>query len=432
VNPWAVQFGAARSFLRQHSTREQVIRFQNTRLRQLIAHACRRVPYYRRLFDRAGLDPRDVRTVADLARIPITTKEDMRAAQPGDTVARGVDVRRLVADTTSGISGDPFTVRRTRLERYMTVLFWLRAFRSYGLRATDRRASVVYSPAAHPRHRGIAGRMLGRIGVYRNLAVNSSRPAADIVRALEAYRPDFVSGYTGTIWHVAQELCRAGPGAIRPRAVTVGAETLTDPMRRTIREAFCAPVYDMYATHELNLVAWQCPETGDLHNCDDGLIVEVLTDGRPAEPGETGELVGTNLYSFALPFIRYRLGDVVTQGSPVCACGLPFSTLRRVEGRMVEYLVLPGGRWLHQSGVVRPILAGAAWIRRMQIVQEREDRVTVRLAPLSPPPAAELRRIEAAFREMLGPGVEAEVAVVPEIKPGPGGKYRLIVPMAGA
>ena len=99
---------------------------------------------------------------------------------------------------------------------------------------------------------------------------------------------------------------------------------------------------------------------------------------------------------------------------------------------MVEYLVLPGGRWLHQSEVVRPILAGAAWIRRMQIVQEREDRVLLRLAPLSPPPPAEVRRIDADFRDMLGPGTETEVDIVPEIGPGPGGKYRLIVPVAGA
>jgi len=83
----------------------------------------------------------------------------------------------------------------------------------------------------------------------------------------------------------------------------VGGETLTEPMRKEIQQAFGGPVYATYGSQELNLIAWECKETGELHTCDDGVMVEVLADGRAAGPGERGELVGTNLHFDAMLFI---------------------------------------------------------------------------------------------------------------------------------
>ena len=82
-------------------------------------------------------------------------------------------------------------------------------------------------------------------------------------------------------------------------------------MRRHITETFAAPVFNLYASNEFNVIAWECQETGELHTCDDGVIIEVLKDGRPAAAGERGEVVGTNLHSFAMPLIRFRLGDII-------------------------------------------------------------------------------------------------------------------------
>ncbi len=78
-------------------------------------------------------------------------------------------------------------------------------------------------------------------------------------------------------------------------------------------------------------MAWECRHSGDLHTCDDGVLVEVLRDGRPAEPGERGEVVVTNLHAYAMPFIRYRIGDLATRGAP-CGCGAPFSTIGEITG----------------------------------------------------------------------------------------------------
>jgi phenylacetate-CoA ligase len=77
-------------------------------------------------------------------------------------------------------------------------------------------------------------------------------------------------------------------------------------------------------------MAWECRHSGDLHTCDDGVLIEVLVDGRPAEPGERGEVVVTNLHAYAMPFIRYRIGDVATREAP-CGCGAPFAAIGEIR-----------------------------------------------------------------------------------------------------
>ena len=118
--------------------------------------------------------------------------------------------------------------------------------------------------------------------------------------------------------------------SVRPRVVIVGGEAATPAMRLRIRETFAAPLCETYASHECPLMAWECRHSGDLHTCDDGVLVEVLRDGRPAEPGERGEVVVTNLHAYAMPFIRYRIGDSGHPGAP-CGCGVPFATIGRIQ-----------------------------------------------------------------------------------------------------
>jgi phenylacetate-CoA ligase len=118
-------------------------------------------------------------------------------------------------------------------------------------------------------------------------------------------------------------------------------------MRELIEEAFGAPIYDTYASIEFNLLAWQCRQTGGLHTCDDGVVMEIMDGARAVREGEEGEVVGTDLHSYAMPMIRYRLGDIATKGRSPCPCGQPFSTIRSIRGRTIDCFTLPDGRVMH-------------------------------------------------------------------------------------
>jgi len=416
-----------------HAAPEEIRAFQNRQLRRLVAHAYENVSYYRRLFDQHGLNPRDIRSVADLPAIPITAKKDLLSLPAAELVARGVDPKRLVTRRTSGSSGEPFTIRRTWFENRLLYQFWRRAMRDLGSRSTDRTASVVLIRPTPPRDNRLPAilhetldSLHQSLGLYRRALVNCLLPPQDIVHALRDFRPDILSGFPGVLSQLAPVITDNDRLSIYPRFVTVGGEVVTPLMRRQISEAFSAPVFDLYSSHEFTLIAWECQETGEFHVCDDSLILEVLKDGHPVAVGERGEVVGTNLHSFAMPFIRYRLGDLVSRGGETCRCGQPFSTIRGIQGRMLDYFPLPDGRLLHPYEIVLLLVNDAAsWIGQYQLTQEREDRIVLRVVPAAPPTPQQLALLEGSGAALLGEGVKFQVTLVPRLQLEPSGKFRV-------
>jgi phenylacetate-CoA ligase len=204
-----------------------------------------------------------------------------------------------------------------------------------------------------------------------------------------------------------------------------GGEVLTPLLRQRIIESVGGRVVEMYGAHELGLVAWQCPGRGTaLHVADDGVVLEILKDGRPAGPGEAGEVVATPLHAFAMRFIRYRLGDLVTRGPAPCPCGAPFSTVLTIQGRMLDHLVMPDGSLVHPYALVPVLLHAGRWLGQYQLTQETRERVVLRVTALAPPAPGELRALEAAIQAGLGAGVHVQLLVVPEIPPEINGKFR--------
>lgn len=268
--------------------------------------------------------------------------------------------------------------------------------------------------------------ILQRLDRLRTDRVNCLLPPEDIVSILKNARPDVVHGYPGVLARVAHAMGDGGRLGIPPRLVIVGGEVLTALTRDQITRGFQAPVFDTYASWEFNLIAWECKETGEYHTCDDSVLVEVIKGGQPARSGERGEVVATSLHSFAMPFIRYRLGDLVTKGSDTCPCGEPYSTIRAIQGRMIDYFMLPGGRVMHPYEIVTVLLyETASWIRQYQLIQEREDRIILKIVSSVTPAPLELARLEASITKLIGRGVECWITLVPEICLEPNAKFRV-------
>jgi phenylacetate-CoA ligase len=389
----------------------------------LVEHAYRAVPYYRRLFDRHGLRPEDIRGLGDLAAIPVTSKADLQACRPEDLTAIPAD--RLLAITTMGSSGEPLTIRRTIRERRVLGALRMAAVHEVGRRMRDRGASITAIRPRDPRYRKLLLRTLQRAGLLRILTVSCLKPPEEIARILQDFRPDVVTGFPGVLSRVAP-LMGGRPGSLWPHLVTTGGEVLTASMRAQIAEGFGPRVVDCYASHEFKLIARECPETGGYHVRDASLIVEVLRNGRPVAPGERGELVGTALHSFTMPFLRYRLGDLVTRGPEPCGCGGPCTTLRAIQGRMIDYFPLADGRLVHPYEITRAMADELGpWLRQYQLTQETEGRIVLRVVPAGPLPLERLAALEQALARVLGPLVRGVVAIVSEIELESTGKFRV-------
>jgi phenylacetate-CoA ligase len=398
------------------------------RLRRLVGHAYERVPFYRERFDRAGVTPADIRSLDDLPRLPVTEKADLIDQPVEAIVARGVDPSSLVATLTSGYSGEPFLVRRTRREQGRWARGWLEDLIRAGLRTRDRVATLFSLRRERPEGTG----PFAALGLVHETPIDCAGEPGEILEALEAARPTFLRGMAGVIARLADETARTGRGTIRPRVVWVSGEVLTPSARHRIETAFGAPVHNAYGTHEVGLVAADCRPSGLMHLGQPGLVVEVLGgDGRPVGAGDTGEVVVTALDFHAAPFIRYRLTDVVTRGPEPCPCGEPAPTLAHIEGRTIDYFEMPDGRTLHPYRILGPAIAVAPPVRQYQLVQEARDRIVLKLVCDEPLDEEGRRRLRESVEPLLGPGVGFRIETVPSIPVNPSGKSRPVLSLVG-
>lgn len=169
-----------------------VLRRQNRRLRRLVEHAYLHVPYYRTLMDNAGLAPADVRGTADLAGFPMTSKKDIKRAAAPDLVSDAVRADRLPEFKTTGSTGVPLVVRRSKAEDLLFHLFRMRAIRSYGLRARDQ---VVRIRSGNLDYIPLSWRLARAFRLYRQSVIDTRDTPQENAARLLALRPDVLTGY---------------------------------------------------------------------------------------------------------------------------------------------------------------------------------------------------------------------------------------------
>jgi phenylacetate-CoA ligase len=416
----AAAAGVAGLFVERIGSAGLLRSYQIARLRALLRHSYATVPFYRQRFQRAGFHPDQLRTLDDLQRVPLTPKDELRVAAEQDVLAKDCNPAGLLRYGTGGSTGQPTEVRFTRFEDLLLRVMRMQVMLGYGLRVWDRRAALVYSDGPHRTS------MLKRLGILRNQTIHAHTPWEQMRTELRGIRPNVIRGYPSIVASAADKLTDEDRNLIRPRFITTDSAKLTDLARSRIETSFGAPVFDVYDCYECNVIAYQCPRSEQYHVLDASVIVEVLHEGRPARPGESGEIAFTSLHTWAAPLIRYMPGDVVERGIDHCSCGAPNSCLANITGRVQDRFVLPDGQSIHPGFLAASIYPLCPVLRSYQIVQEAVDRVVVRLQP-TPGIAFPHARLEAARKNMardLGEGVTLRIDFVDEIPPEPNGKFR--------
>jgi phenylacetate-CoA ligase len=405
-------------------SRAQLLDYQSRALRRLVVHAAGSVPFYQEHFSRAGVSPETIRSAADLTALPPVTKDALRERPVADRLAGSVDPDQLVSISTTGSTGRPFRIYNTWLELRLLHLFRLRAHWQFGRRPGDRLAEIDQPVTRHPNDRKHVGALLRALRLEGRIQLSLFDPPSALLDSLEEFRPHIVTAYPSVLLRLGREL-RQRPRRPQPRFLLTNSEVLTAGARAELSTLWNAPVYQFYDCHECNLIAWDCPAGHGLHCNEDVAVIEVLRDGRPVAPGERGEVTITSLYSYAMPLLRFQLGDVATRGPAPCPCGAPFATLKAVEGRMVDFFRLPDGSWLHPFRLIMDLDGdGGEWVRQYQLVQERQDRIVFSAVPAAGATPERLERFRRNALAAVGHGVEVVARFVDAIEPGPGGKFR--------
>jgi len=420
------------SLAREGWSEERLRRYQERRLRRLLAQAEWHVPLYRELFARAGVRASDFRELADLARFPIVEKDDVRDRFPEGALRAGTDLRRCRIQQTSGSSGRCMEIALSLRCDDARNIFSQRIYGWQGFRWHNRVAYLF--PYRLPFENNLA--------IYRNVWIDARQEADRVLDRIEEVRPVLLAATPSDILDL---LDGASPGRdlrrLGLRALCLHSEPLSRDEREHVESVFGCPVRTNYYCNEVWAIAAEC-ERGSMHQFMDNVVLELVDDaGRAVPDGEPGHVIVTGLHNFVQPFIRYRLGDLaVRRPERGCACGRSLPILERLEGRDDDVFVHPDGRRIQPSRITVAVKSpcfdfpGLQVFRDYQIVQEAPDLVTVHVVPgrdRGPFPHC-ARRGARNLERVLAPGVRVRLAVRERLEAGAGGKRKIFVRAGGA
>jgi phenylacetate-CoA ligase len=419
VKPHHYAFMAA-LLARQRSDAAAIRRLQTTRLRRLLRNAVGEVPYYRELTRGLGLKPEDIRGPEDWPALPLIDKLTLNSLGREQTTSSAVDLRRCLSYSTSGTTGIPLTTYLLPEDAARHHQGWARSYLAGGMKPWDKTAALIGSRTVRP-----GPSWYERLGFWRRYEISAWDDPKEWVRSLRRWKPRVLLGYAANLNLLVEAFRASGSAAGHPEIVFHTSGILDPRSRREIAAGLEARILDIYGSSEGGCLAWECLPCGGYHMAQDMALIEVLRDGRPAVPGETGEVVITPFYGRAMPLLRYRQGDLVTlsRKEPVCGCRFPL--LENIDGRVCDLIRLPGGRTIPPTSIYHTL---DPWpgLRRWRVTQAPADLLVAEIEAAPGFTGSGAREIEAALRSLIGSEAALEVRIVERIPLQPGEKFRAV------
>ena len=325
---------------RLHWDKEKLKRYQGKRLRSIVRYADENIPFYHKQFKAYGVDVEAIRSIDDLSKLPVTKKEEFKKQDPQEIVSKEYELNKLKKVRTSGSTGTPFQVHITPIEDAWRKAIYMRANIACGQKPRDRWV-VLTSPTQF----GDTTNIQRKIGIYAQNCISLFESTENKVAQIEAAHPDVLDGYSGSLFLLAKEVKRRGLKTIKPHLMFGNAELISLESRRFLEDVFGAPYCDQFGCAEIDRSAWQCLERGGYHMDCDSVVTEFLDkNGEAVSAGERGEVTYTSLFNYAMPLIRYSIGDIGEPSNDTCSCGVNLPLMGVVEGRKDSFLTLPNNR----------------------------------------------------------------------------------------
>lgn len=358
----------------QWKTREEIERLQEERLKQVVSFSKDHVPYYRRYLKGA-----DIRSTEDLRKLPIIRKREIQTKCDqflNDRFPKG----SLAKTSTSGSTGAPVNVYHHSSEAHHGPTLEMHQLTEAGVGPLDLQAHIFY--------RTPAPRLFQRAGLFRRRYLSMYSSESDNLKSLKKMNPPVLLCHPSYLIPLAHENLVSGAGVSLKKAFTF-SEMLSPRARELIEKSFSCEVYDAYGVVETSWVAWEC-EKGNKHLHSDSLIAEIVDEkGDPVRDGEYGYLVLTTLWKRSMPIIRYFVGDRTALG-PQCPCGRGLHTLKPLQGRFDDFIVLESGR-LSSARILDVAMRYLPGTLLYQAIQEEPGQLHIKVVPTGGTPGKDVQ-----------------------------------------
>jgi phenylacetate-CoA ligase len=412
---------------------EKILEIQTRRVRAMVAHAYRTVPFYRQAMEERRLRPDDFKSAADLCKLPLLSSEQI-ARSPEQFLSRQFAAGVTLRLNSSGTQGfvkpvyhDPVAVmlalayghrQRVVLSRFVGKTLGYREMTIQRLDGTGYKLRRFYEIHS----------MIPRRLDYGRAFLSPSQTAEDIVAAVNQFAPHVIRGYGSHLGLVFRQAHAKHLSLVKPRVVLYGGDSMSDADMRLIEDAFQVPVLSSYQAVEGLRLAYQCERRAGFHVHLDQVDLRIVDEhGEAVSNGQSGEVVLSNLTNRATVLLNYRLGDVAAYADRPCECGRVLPMLTRIQGRTNDCVILPDHRIIH-SLILMPPLQGVDGMVQLQIVQSGPAHFHIRaVCTMGADWDSTRGELETRARGILGDAVTLDISRVDAISPDASGKVRAVI-----
>ena len=365
--------------------REELEAIQLERLKETVTRVYSKVPAYKKKMDKAGVRPEDIRTLADLSKLPFVTKQDMRDNYPFGLFA--VPREELVRiHASSGTTGKPTVVGYTRGD----LETWTECVSRIACMGGASKTDVAQICFGYGMFTGALGLHYGLENIGATIVPSSTGNSQKQIMYMQDFETSLLvatPSYALRLAEVAREMGVEPKRDLKVRIALVGSELLTDAMREEMHKYWGDEILitSNYGMSELMGpgVSGECLEHCGMHINEDYFIPEIIDPktGEVLPAGEQGELVITCIKKEGIPLIRYRTKDITRLFYEKCKCGRTFCRMENLSGRSDDMLKIRGVN-VFPSQIEEVILSVAELGPHYEIILEREgylDKLTVKV-----------------------------------------------------
>lgn len=403
---------------------------QEKKLQNMIRFAYENVPYYHKLFKELNILPGDIRAIEDLEKLPILTKDTIKA-NFDDFKPANLSSMKYYIKATGGSTGTPFRFRFSKSDRFLSAAILYRGWGYGGYKVGDKMAFLAGSALDV----GTGSYIVKKTHeVTRNLKKLSSfdmgiQDMEKYTKIINSFNPRFLRGYASSIDFFAKYIEKERK-QIKFDAVFTTSEKLYPHVRKNIENTFSCDVLDGYGLYDGGVSAFECQEHSGLHIDTERSIMEVVDENGYQVENGIGSIVATSLHNFAMPFIRYDTGDTGYIIEDQCGCGRESILLKEVLGRSVDILVTPEGKQVHGWFFLYIFWEYCKGIKEYQVIQTSLENIVIKIVPdddFDEKQIDTIRSIVTSKSERWN----LEFKFVNKIERTKAGKYKFIVNMVG-
>lgn len=421
------EFSQFKKFLdeSQYWSREKLDEYQFIQTKKLLEYAEKNIPWYQKKFAEYGVSSKDFVNLQDIKKFPLVTKEEIRD-NLDQFISKEFSKLKLMYVTTGGSTAIPFGFYQPSSLEKIDLAFFDHHWGWVGCKLTDT-SVVLRGEFVGNENKLFDYKPSKREWRFSTYYLNE-KTFDQYFKKLNEIKPVFIQAYPSAAELFAQFMREKNLKlSFKLKAIMLGSENIYDEQIDLIEKTFDAKVHTWYGQAErVSLAPWS-KNSRLFHIFPQYGLTELLdsSDNEVTNEDETGEIVATGFYNFAMPFIRYRTMDLATHTNQKSPDGFNYRLFKRIEGRLQELIVTSSGRLISMTAINMHDETFDN-VRQFQFYQDTPGKVTLKILPNEKFSERDLNRIYDSIKFKLGDDTELEIKIVDSIPRTKSGKLRFL------